>query len=80
MSLNPAFLFPVDAVCTESWHLIAWGFLSLGVTTLRFPHLLSRLDNRLLAGMGVVYWLFSVTFGSQMDVHEASVTILAVLL
>lgn len=45
MSLNPAFLFPFDAVCTESWHPVARGLLALSVTTLPFPHLLSRLGN-----------------------------------
>lgn len=79
MSLNPALLFPFDAVCTESWHIIAWSFLALSVTTLPFPHLLSGLGNMPLAGVEVVYCLVSVTFGSQMGVHEASVTTLAVM-
>lgn len=79
MSLNAAFLFPFDAVCTESWHLIASGFLALSVTTLPFPHLFSRLGNMSLAGAGVGYCLVSVTFRSQMGVREASVTTLDVM-
>lgn len=29
VSSNPDFLFPSDAVCTGSWHFIAWGFCAL---------------------------------------------------
>lgn len=56
-----------------------WLGLPCPVTTLTFPQLLRRLGNMSLAGVGVVYCLVSVTFRSQMGMHEASVTTLAVM-
>lgn len=58
-----------------------WLGLPCPVTTLTFPELLPRFGNMSLLhiGVGIVYCLVSVTFRSQMGMHEASVTTLAVM-